>query len=64
MCDNEFATRVFLRITEKFPELKQESFEEIVFETIGNVRGIERDEYSRRTLMLESRQDIHPVCKC
>lgn len=64
MCNNEFAARVFLEISEKFPELKQQRFEETVFETIENVRGIERDEYSRRMMMIESRQDIHPVCKC
>lgn len=63
MQDEEFSTRVFLNITEKFPELKETRFEETVFEAIERVRGIERDEYARRMMLLESRQDIHPVCK-
>jgi hypothetical protein len=63
MCNNEFAARVFLEISEKFPELKQERFEETVFSAVERVRGIEREEYSRRMIFLENRHDIHPVCK-
>lgn len=64
MTDQEFAARVYVKLAMYAPQaLQDERVAEKLFEIIESVRGIEREEESRRMMFLESRQDIHPVCK-
>lgn len=63
MTDDEFAARVYLRLADAVPQIKDLDIEERLYEVLEGVRGIEREETSRQLLFLERRQDIHPVCK-
>lgn len=64
MTDQEFAARVYVKLALHAPQILQdERVAEKLFEIIENVRGIEREEESRKMMFLESRQDIHPACK-
>jgi hypothetical protein len=59
MTDEEFATRLEIRLRKHLP--MDDHHREKLWEIIADIRGMEREEISRQK-MLEERKDIHPVC--
>jgi hypothetical protein len=59
MTDEEFATRLEIRLRKHLP--MHDHHTEKLWEIIADIRGMEREEISRQK-MLEERKDIYPVC--
>jgi hypothetical protein len=59
MSDEEFSTRLEIRLSKHLPI--DDHHREKLWQIVAEIRGMEREEKSRE-MMMQQRNNIHPVC--